>query len=169
MKRTTIYAAVALFLATVSFATERFAPVTGSMVRIEGTSTIHEWKMEGATINGQVAVAENWQQSLAGANVNVSIPVTSIKSENDRMDRLMANALKAKANPEIRYEMTGGTLTNSNANAFTVKTKGRLAIAGVTRDVAMDVAGARASDGTWTLTGQAPIKMTDSVSSRPPR
>ena len=57
--------------------------------------------------------------------------------------------------------MTSSAIQKTDGAAFTLKTIGRLTIAGVTRDVTMDVAATRNADGRYTLTGQAPIRMTD--------
>ena len=114
MKRTITY--LALALAALAASAERFAPATGSLVRVEGTSTLHAWKMEGAAINGSI-------DSTAPKAV-VTIPVTSIKSEHTRMDKLMAEALKAKQHPEIRYELVEST--PANGNSFVMKTRGKL-------------------------------------------
>jgi polyisoprenoid-binding protein YceI len=170
MKRTAIVTALLLVLTT-AISAERFIPATGSTITIEGTSTLHAWKMQGNTINGELSVASEVSKAITAeawkaagervAAVAVAIPVTSIKSEHDRMDKLMADALKAKSNPEIRYEMTSATLQGTTGPAFTLKTTGRLTIAGVTRDMAMEIAGSRMSDGRYVLSGQAPIKMTD--------
>ena len=177
MKRLALFTALLLALTTTIFA-ERFVPATGSTIRIEGTSTLHAWKMEGSTINGQLSVApavakgptaEAWKAAGAdAAKVAVTIPVKSIRSEHDKMDRLMVDALKAKENPEIRYEMTTATVQRSTGTTFTLKTTGKLTIAGVTRDVAMDVSGTRMSDGRYVLAGQAPIRMTE-FGIKPPR
>lgn len=158
MKRT--IAILTLTLATLAANAERFATTTGSLVRIEGTSTLHAWKMEGATIEGQITAPtpDNWN---APATAVVTIPVTSIKSENAKMDKLMAEALKAKAHPAIRFEMTEATPKQAGATSFVLATKGKLTIAGVTRDIALDVQGARTADGDYTLTGTAPIRMTN--------
>lgn len=156
MKRTAL--AATLLLATALFANERFTTATGSFVRIDGTSTMHNWTMQGATINGQLNLTDATKKT---GSVVITIPVTSIKSEHDKMDRLMAEALKAKANPEIRYELTNSAVTGGNDSSFAVKTTGKLTIAGVTRNVAMNVSGTRTADGKMVMTGEAPIKMTD--------
>ncbi|HYI08512.1 MAG TPA: YceI family protein [Thermoanaerobaculia bacterium] len=146
-------------LAAFAASAERFSSTTGSAVKIEGTSTIHAWTMEGATIQGEInsPTPDNWN---APAKAVVTIPVTSIKSEHTKMDKLMAEALKAKDHPQIRYEMLEATPQNATAGAFVLKTRGRLTIAGVTKDVALDVQGVKGADGRYTLTGTAPIKMT---------
>jgi polyisoprenoid-binding protein YceI len=160
MKRI-IVAAIAfiVFLAGVA-AADRFTPTKGSLVRIEGTSTLHEWTMEGTTINGSIAAPPIEQWASDASNVAVTIPVTSIKSEHTKMDKLMAEALKAEANPTIRYELTNAKLTESSP-ALQLETRGKLTIAGVTRDVAMQVNGTREPGGTYVLTGQLPIRMSD--------
>jgi polyisoprenoid-binding protein YceI len=72
----------------------------------------------------------------------------------------MAEALKAQVNPTIRYAMTSASL-GSAGNPFTLDTRGRLTIAGVTREVTMQVTGTRDSKGTCILTGRVPIRMSD--------
>jgi polyisoprenoid-binding protein YceI len=157
MKRTTI-PFILLLVTVATFASERFASSSGSFVRIEGTSTMHDWKMEGTTIQGQLNLTDPARKN---GSATLTIPVTSIHSEHAKMDRLMADALKAQANPEIRYELTSSTLVSGDHAKFAVKTTGRLTIAGVTRDVTMDVTGTQGADGRLVMTGQAPIRMTE--------
>ena len=147
--------AVAAFAATA----DRFAAAAGSVVKVEGTSTLHNWTMEGTTIQGEInaPTPDNWN---APAKAVVTIPVTSLKSEHGKMDKLMADALKAKEHPAIRYEMTAATPKNATAAAFVLETKGKLTIAGVTKEITMDVQGSRNADGKYTLAGTAPIRMT---------
>ncbi|HET7435440.1 MAG TPA: YceI family protein [Thermoanaerobaculia bacterium] len=162
MKRTILTVTAALvFLAGVAFA-ERFIPAKGtaSSVKIEGTSTLHDWTMEGTTINGQITSPspEKWN---GAANGVVTIPVTSIKSEHAKMDKLMAESLKAAQHPEIRFELTQAAPAQATADSFVMKTAGKLTIAGVTRDITLEVKGTRNADGRYTLVGSAPIRMSD--------
>ena len=163
MKRIVIAAiALGVFLAGVA-AADRYTPTKGAFVRIEGTSTLHEWKMESTAITGQIT-APPLAQWASGAPVEgaatVAIPVKSIKSEHAKMDKLMAEALKANTNPNINYQLTSAIVANPGA-PFVLDTRGKLTIAGVTRDVEMKVTGTRDSAGTYFLTGQVPIRMTD--------
>ena len=160
MKRILI-AAIALFvfLAGVA-AADRFTPAKGSFIRIEGTSTLHDWTMESTTINGSIAAPSIEQWKNDASDVSVAIPVTSIKSEHAKMDKLMAEALKANANPTIRYELTTADLAQSSPS-MQLETRGKLTIAGVTREVAMQVNGTREPNGAYVLTGQLPIRMSD--------
>lgn len=150
-----------LFIATVAIA-DRYSTTNGSLIRIEGTSSLHEWKMEGTTVNGHVSTPplEQWQNGTAATDVSVEIPVKSVRSEHPKMDKLMAEALKAEKNPMIRYAMTKVALAKEGT-PFMLDTTGKLTIAGVTRDVNMRVTGTRDANGAYVLTGQAPIRMSD--------
>lgn len=163
MKRVVIIAiALAVFIAGVA-AADRYTPAKGAFVRIEGTSTLHEWKMEGTAISGQVSappVAQWTSGTAVASDATVTIPVTSLKSEHAKMDKLMAEALKAAKNPTIHYELTTAIVAQPGTS-FVLDTRGKLTIAGVTRDVEMKVTGTRDSAGTYFLSGQLPIRMTD--------
>lgn len=76
------------------------------------------------------------------------------------MDALMQEALKAKSYPEIRYELASASLARNIPDGFVMHTKGKLAIGGLTRDMAMDVTALRSGDGGYLLSGEAPIRMT---------
>ena len=137
--------------------------IEATEVTIKGTSTLHEWTMEGAAINGAIETdPELWRGTGdKPAKAVVSIPVASIRSEHKKMDALMQEALKAKANPEIRYEITGATMTRGNNEEFVIRTNGKLTIAGTTRDIAMDVTAKGIDEGRYVLTGEVPIRMPD--------
>lgn len=159
MKRTLTILTLILAAATVAFG-DRYTGAADSVVKVEGTSTLHAWTMQTSIIKGEISAPNpsNWN---APAKAIVTIPVVSLKSEHTKMDKLMAEALKAKTYPEIRYEMVEASPAVADDAKFVLKTRGKLTIAGVTREVAMDVHGTRAADGRYTLTGQTPIRMTN--------
>jgi len=158
--------------AALAAATERirFAPAQTSTIKITGTSTLHEWTMQGTTIDGAIDVApeiasdplqpQAWKMETP-ALVTVKIPVAAIKSEHARMNNIMLDAMKAKTNPEIRYELTEAVPARTTGDPLVVKTKGKLTIAGVSRELQMDVTASRDSDKRYVLTGEAPIRMSD--------
>ena len=137
--------------------------IAGTEVTIKGTSTLHDWTMEGTAINGSIETdPDAWR--VAGnklATVVVSIPVASIKSEHKKMDALMQEALKAKTNPEIRYEVTGASVARVTSDGFIVHTTGKLTIAGSSREVSMDVIAKDIDGQRYVLTGAVPVRMTD--------
>jgi len=104
MKRTL---AVTLVLALAAFAAgaEKFLGTTGSIVRVEGTSTLHAWTMESPSIAGRIhaPTPDNWN---APASAVVTIPVTSIKSEHVKMDKLISTAERLLAQHRLSTDIT---------------------------------------------------------------
>lgn len=156
--RSTSLAALLLAAATALFAANRYAPAPGSMIRIDGTSTMQAWSMEGQAITGDVRVTD---PATKAAQVSVAIPVTSIRSGTEAMDRLMATALKAEKHPQIRYVMKSSRILEEKGPTFSLKTDGTLTIAGVTRPLVMTVAGMKTRDGRYVLAGKTTLKMSD--------
>ena len=75
----------------------------GSSVKIDGTSTVHDWTVEGKLIGGFMDVDGEFPSDLSVATVpeltsppkvNVQIPVRSIKSGKSTMDSVMHTAMK---------------------------------------------------------------------------
>ena len=165
MKRTLAIITLVLAAATVALG-DRYTGARESIVTVEGTSTLHAWTMETSSIGGEIEAPNpsNWN---APAKAAVTIPVTSLKSKHAKMDKLMADALKAKTQPRIRYELVEAKPESATETSFVLATRGKLTIAGVTRDVTMDVAGTAGPEGRYTLTGTTPIRMTD-FGIRPP-
>jgi polyisoprenoid-binding protein YceI len=154
MRRLACAAFVLTALVAAPGGAERFTAAPGSEVKISGTSTMHDWTMTGTRLDGEVGIDPE-----AAA---VSIPIESIKSEHERMDRLMREALDAKAHPAVTFRLAAATLTPAEAGAkFTVRATGELTIKGRTKEVALDVAVERPADGGLVITGEAPILMTD--------
>lgn len=177
MKRTFTIIAL-LTVAALGAATERarYAASATSSVTISGTSTIHDWTMKGSTIGGAIEIAPDiaadptrsasWKSDKP-ALVTVTIPVTAIKSEHAKMDSVMLDAMKAKQFPEVKYELTQATPVKGNAEAFVLRTSGRVTVAGVTRDVEMDIAGTKTGAKSYAFAGEVPMTMT-SFGIKPP-
>jgi polyisoprenoid-binding protein YceI len=151
---------LALLLATTIALADRFTPVKGSSVTVSGTSSLHDWTVKGNSIEGEIVAPAITQWGSSPTKVVVTIPVKSLKSEHKKMDQLMAKALKADQHPTIRYELTNA-VPAGDMTSFTATTKGKVTVAGVTRNVDISITGARNSSGQYVLTGEAPLKMTD--------
>src|SRR5262245_56487254 len=88
------------------------AQPTGSKVKLEGDSTLHEWSMEGSIIVGfleldsasKIDTAEKTIAGLSGGKLNAraqaSIPIRSIKSGKTSMDSVMQEAMNQKTYPK---------------------------------------------------------------------
>src|SRR5512135_3364529 len=128
--RTLIAGTIALeLLAAVSLQaadqTTTYAARSGSKMRIEGTSNIHDWQVESPFIGGMIEVGPNFPmdpgQAVTPGKIEVKgevfIQVRSLKSiekdgkpYSDKMDEVMYEKLKAQENPKIVYHLEEFTL-----------------------------------------------------------
>jgi hypothetical protein len=126
---------------------------------ISGTSTLHDWTMKSAKADCAATIALNAAGQINSiSTLSFSTPATALKSEHTSMDNNAYTALKTDKNPTIVYSMTSVTTTPSNAGV-TVTCKGRLTIAGATRDEDIVALCKTNPDGTITVTGTKSISM----------
>ena len=147
--------------------TARVAVAPESKLWIEGTSNLHGWsckaeKFDAAIELDAAAVAElTMATPKALKRVEVKVPVKALKCGHGGMDDNLYKALKADETPEISYILATFDAAPGEADAFTLKTNGTLAIAGKENKLTMEVMAIRLPDGTVKATGMVPIKMTD--------
>ncbi len=182
--RTVITGNIALLLlATVSLpAAEQmttYAARSGSKMRIEGTSNIHDWQVESPFIGGLLEVGPGFPTepgqaatpSTVAAKAEVFIQVRSLKSlekdgkpYSDKMDEIMWEHLREPANKRIVYRLTELKLKEApkaKDAPYVFDAKGDLAIAGVTNKIAMVVNVLPLADKKLEITGSTTLKMTD--------
>ena len=148
----------------------RFAAQPGSKVKIDGTSTVHDWTVEGGIIGGVLELDSKFvadpakaQPGKLPAKVESTIPVRSIKSGKKSMDDIMHAAMKQPQHPQIKYRLTELTLKETPKSAdgpFLFDSKGELAVAGVTNKVAFPVTMTRVEKNKMKTTGATNVKMT---------
>jgi polyisoprenoid-binding protein YceI len=156
--------------------TIRYGYRQGTKVSIDGTSTIHDWTVEGSIIGGIFEVesafaTDKTLKSVASLNtkgkaplVDVSIPVRSLKSKYTKMDEIMQEAMRMKENPKILYRCTEMVVKGEvPASGTPVKfdTVGELAISGVTNKVDMEITMERLDGDMIKFTSAKKLKMTD--------
>lgn len=139
----------------------------GSKVRIEGTSTIHDWTVESQMIGGAMELETSTAADLLSMKVKpkveVAIPVRSLKSGKKPMDTVMYNAMKQTDHPKIEYHL--GKLTpkgvGDKPDTFVYTATGALTVSGVTRTNSMTVNISRIDKTQLKVTGTTNLKMTD--------
>ncbi|MGV3771316.1 MAG: YceI family protein [Verrucomicrobiales bacterium] len=163
----------ALFLmASVAVQAEpvRYEARPGSKMKLDGTSTVHDWTVETKIIGGYIefksdAPLSNDQsadQLKVAPAVEVNIPVKSLKSGKQLMDDVMHDAMKVKDHPKIAYQLKEMTpkADRKAGDPLVFNAKGDLTVAGVTKPVNMDVTLVPEGDKLKAV-GTAKIKMTD--------
>lgn len=130
-------------------------------VTVEGTSTMHDWKetSKAGNANAVFVISSNKISELT--QLVFTVPAKTLKSGNSSMDNNTYKALKADKNPDITYTLSSATISQVNATTFTINTKGKLTIAGTTRDT--DVVGMAKlnADNSLSVSGSKKFKMTD--------
>ncbi|MSU19882.1 MAG: YceI family protein [Pedosphaera sp.] len=147
-----------------------FAAPNGSKVKVEGTSTLHDWIMESQIIGGKLEFESGFQldPSLKPgkiiARVQVNTPVRSLKSSKDSMDQVMQQAMKQDKFPKIEYRLTELVLKEAPKapeGPYLFDSKGELTIAGTTNKIAMPVTILRVSPTRLKVSGATNVKMTE--------
>jgi len=152
---------------------------SGSKMRIEGTSTIHDWQVEGTLIGGYLEAGPNFPgepgQDVAPGKIEAHaepfIMVRSLKSVekdgkpySDHMDDVMYEHLRAQQSPKIAFHLTELTLkepAKSKDAPYLFEAKGQLAVAGVTNDVTLPINVLPLGDKKLKVSGKTTLKMTD--------
>lgn len=128
---------------------------------ISGTSTLHDWTMKSsqATCTATFNLDGGGQVSALDA-LNFSTPATALKSEHSGMDNNAYKALKTDKNPTISYSLSSVSVSPGK-DASTIECKGKLTIAGATRDEDVVAYCKINADNSITVTGTKKISMKD--------
>jgi polyisoprenoid-binding protein YceI len=140
-------------------------------MKLSGTSTLHNWVMNaknttGAAQFGFIGIGDSHLSSLT--SLNFSLIVTDLKSGESGLDKNAYKALKADKFKNIDYKLTSAVIMPESEGKYLIKTKGKLTIAGVTKDTEMDVYAVVNKNGSITCTGSDKLNMTD-YSVKPPK
>jgi len=182
MKQKILLIAVSLVTATVLHAADiiqfRSTP-KGNKIRIEGTSTIHDWQVESAIIGGTAEVGTGFplkpgtevKPGPVNAKVRVFIPVRQLKSiEKDgkpysaSMDKIMYEKLLEADHKQITYNLTELKLKEAPKTAeapYQFEAQGELCVAGVTNKITMPVMVTFPEENKIKFSGSVTVKMTD--------
>lgn len=157
----------------------RFNAKPGNLkMRIEGTSTIHDWQVESSIIGGYLEVGPDFpvepgQTATPGkieARGEAYIPVRSLfsiekdgKKYSDKMDEVMYEHMRAQQNPRIVYRLNEFVLkepAKAKDAPYVFEAKGELSVAGVTNTISMPVKVLPLGDKRIKISGTISLKMT---------
>ncbi len=145
----------------------RYVAASGSQAVVTGTSTLHDWTVKAAKLDGNAVFAGKWEGQGAAAirleSISLAIPVASLKStEGSSMDNNMYAALKKDQQPLITYTLTKATLKTPAAagGEYRFDTVGDLTVAGTAHSVNLELVVTPHGKG-LTIVANTPLKMTD--------
>ena len=151
----------------------RYSPVpNSSKLRMDGTSTIHDWHAETDVIGGFMELEATFPDASGNSaptslkpRVEVKIPVRTLKtSGGKRMDAVMQEHMKFEQNKTIAYrvlELAPKAKATAGASQSQFEARGMLTVAGVTRTNTMAVTIERLEKTRLKVIGTTALKMTD--------
>jgi len=138
-----------------------------AQVSVSGTSNIHSYTASTNTVRvtraelGVQPGSEFWPAALMPNVIQefaIAIPAATLTSPREGLDANLHKALKVNAHPDITFYLR--TLERRTDAPGTFRGVGVLQVAGVQREIAMDVAPEQRGD-VLTIRGQIRLLMTD--------
>jgi polyisoprenoid-binding protein YceI len=129
---------------------------------ISGTSNLHDWstKVGQIQLHAEMELVNGFVSSVG--MVSLSARVESIKSDKGSvMDNKTKEALKGDKHPVITYRLKQVAISEQKNKTSLLKTEGTLNIAGVSKQVKMDVYARQLPNGEVEVWGGNDIKMSD--------
>jgi polyisoprenoid-binding protein YceI len=133
-------------------------------IRLLGTSTLHNWEMEATAVSGEaqfIFKAGSKSDLISLKSLSFALKVKDLESDSKELDKNAYKALKSDEFKDIHYSLISTTVTFEKANEYLLKTKGKLTIAGVTKEIEMNVHCFINNDGSITCKGSNKLNMTD--------
>jgi polyisoprenoid-binding protein YceI len=133
-------------------------------MKLSGTSTLHNWIMDTQIFTGEAQFGFKTgtsDQLNSLKSLSFKLNVKDLKSGEKGLDKNAYKALKTDQYKDILYKLSSAVIMPEKDGKFLIKTKGNLSIAGVTKDVSMDVYAVINKDGSITCTGSDKLLMTD--------
>jgi hypothetical protein len=144
--------------------TVRLVLRTGSRLWLEGDSNLHAWSCDAKGVVPELRLERPAPTDppvrIERASLQISVPL--IECGNGKMNENLRKALKAEEHEHISFEVTGAEFIDTGTRGeLEVLAKGKLTVAGTSRDLQFQVSGTDTGNGALRLTGRLTILMTD--------
>ena len=132
-----------------------------STIKIEGTSSIHEWESAVDQINGDLVLATDGKTGKQIQSLVVKVPVKSIKSGKGLMDSKTYEAFDSDKNPLITFQLTDVSPIKLTGKDVETTVTGNLNMAGLSKKITFKSTGNLLTDGSYQFKGSVPVKLSD--------
>lgn len=143
----------------------------GGKMRIEGTSTIHDWWSESTVIGGSLELDPSFPADPAKNDLKpgplpaqgvVNIVVRTFRCQwGGPMDTVMQDVMDAAKYPKIEFKLKELSFKEAKEGALIFDSKGDLSIRGKTKEVAFPVKIERPDAKSLKIKGDFATKMSD--------
>ena len=134
-----------------------FKNVSGSQIKVNATSNIHDWNMIATSFNAEGNFVLNGGQLQDITALNFTLPLSNLKGKEDLLTTRAHKALKAEQFNKITFKLTNATVVQQQK---VIKATGNLTIAGVTKPVTLQTT-YTVSGNEVIIKGSETIKMSD--------
>jgi len=164
--------AIGLYAVVPTAATWQEAPSSplrlgSSRISVAGTSNIHAYtasttaaRIVRLQVANGVLGANVWEEIVKPGAIDafeIAIPAATLSSPKEGLDKNMHKALKVTEHPDITFRLSR---LESSASSSALRAIGTLTIAGVAREVTLELKTQR-NGSTFTVAGDVPLLMTD--------
>ena len=144
---------------------------TGSLLKISGTSSVHDWEVKTLLIGGRMVWASSFPLDPSKAElpkltttpkVSVIVPVRNIESGKQRMNEVMHGAMNAQKHKFARYNLKEIKVVDKKRKAgdpIVFNTKGTLNINGKSAPVSMQISIAKREGDKLKVSGKTKLRM----------
>lgn len=151
---------IGFLVATLGLAAQEYTlQKSSSSLKVEGTSTLHDWELEAEELTGNASIVLKEGVVETINKLNFDVKVESLKSHKSGMDKNTYKALKSDQHPKISYLFTRVISITDTKDGQLIKTGGKLTIAGMTKSTYLDVVAKTA--GGISFEGSTTFKMSD--------
>jgi polyisoprenoid-binding protein YceI len=141
----------------------KYASNSSVKIIVDGTSNIHDWKMESSKGTCSATFTLDASGNLTAANgLTFSVAIASMKSEHgSQMDNNAYKAMAADKYPNITFNAASATITSKGAGNYSISAPGQLQISSGAQNVTL-VANAKVNaDKSISLDGIYKLVTTD--------
>jgi polyisoprenoid-binding protein YceI len=161
MKRLSLTTLLIIILAVTSNAQVKYH-ASYTKIAIEGTSTLHDWDMASEKANCNISFNFDGANITGLSSLVFTVDAGSLKSHHSGMDKNAYKALNTDKYPEISFNSSYANIRPNGTNSYAISAKGKLVIAGVSKDVWLaGVTTVNSADMSLQTTGSAKIKMSE--------
>lgn len=129
-----------------------------SIIKILGTSSVHDWVSTTDQINGDMILTSNEKQIQS---LIVKVPVKSIKSGKGLMDSKTYDAFESDKNPLITFQMIDASSFKISDKNIEAIINGNINMAGNTKKIIIKSNGKILADGSFQFKGSIPLKISE--------
>jgi polyisoprenoid-binding protein YceI len=131
-------------------------------VAVEGTSTFHDWDMVTEKANCDIVFNFDGSNITGLSSLDFSVQAETLKSHHSGMDKNAYKALNTDKYPDISFSSNYANIRSNGTNSYVISAKGKLTIAGVSKDVWLaGITTVNPADMSVETVGSVKIKMSE--------